>query len=65
LCGSSAILSHQKPEDKCFVFWDMMEWYEKVPEDGKPAGVVLKDYKDRGLKPGQCHPCCSWEQLLD
>jgi len=43
----------------------MMEWYEKVPEDGKPAGVVLKDYKDRGLKPGQCHPCCSWEQLLD
>lgn len=45
LCCSSVVLLHQKPEGKCFMFWNMTGGYEKVSEDGKPAGIVLKDCK--------------------
>ena len=60
------VLLHQKPEGKCFMFWDMTGGYEKVSEDGEPAGIVLKDCKrQRAVSPMlllgaaaglNCHP---------
>lgn len=56
LCWSSVVLLHEKPEGRCFMFWDMTGGYKQVSEDGKPAGVVLKDCKRQRAEAGAVSP---------
>lgn len=53
------VFLHQKPEGKCFMFWDVTLCYEKVSTDGKPAGTVLKDCEGQRAEVGSSY----WTKL--
>lgn len=53
------VLLHQKPEGKCFTFWDVTWCYEKVSTDGKPAGTVLKGCEGQRAEAGSSY----WTKL--